>query len=384
MKLLYFVHDLGEPAVARRVRMLRAGGMEVVLVGFNRTAEPVLEVEGIVPHELMRTRDGRLVARAASVLGVAMRLGRWRDLFAGAEIIMARQLEMLVLANLARLRFAPRASLVFECLDIHRLMVGNGLVGAALRGLERQLLRSCNLLVVSSPAFISDYFEKAHRALPPTCLLENKVLQAEIDPAVLAHRAQAPTKLPPAGPPWRIGWYGVIRCQRSLDLLADLVRRHPGLVEVRIRGKVAYRLAPVFDAIVASAPGLHYLGPYDRSRDLPRLYADVHFTWAMDFHDVGGNSDWLLPNRLYEGGLFESVPLAYAAVETGRWLARQQAGVLFEEPLAEALETFFDKLDSAGYQAAKQAMQRLPRQAFVSEVAECSAFAARLAGLQHA
>jgi succinoglycan biosynthesis protein ExoL len=380
MKLVYLVHDLGDPAVARRVRMLRVGRIDVTLIGFNRGASPVSDVEGVVPYQLMRTRDGRLAARAGSVVRIAMTLGRWRRLFAGAGVIMARQLEMLALARLARSCYAPHAALVFECLDIHRLMVGRGVVGIALRSLERRMLRACSLLVVSSPAFISGYFAKNHPTLPPICLLENKVLRAEI----VAGTADGPILPAPSCGPWRIGWYGVIRCRRSLDLLADLVRRHPGRVEVIIRGKVAQNLVQIFDDLVNSAPGLAYLGPYDRSRDLPRLYGDVHFTWAMDFYETGGNSEWLLPNRLYEGGLYQSVPLAYARVETGRWLARQHAGVLLDEPLAESLSAFFDTLDSDGYQAAKQAMHRLPRQAFVYEAEECTAFATRLAGLQHA
>ena len=41
---------------------------------------------------------------------------------------------------------------------------------------------------------------------------------------------------------------------------------------------------------------------------------DVHFTWAIDFYEAGANSDWLLPNRLYEGGAHGAVPIALAGV----------------------------------------------------------------------
>jgi succinoglycan biosynthesis protein ExoL len=381
MKLLYVVDDLSEPAVARRVLMLRAGGMDVTLLGFNRAPEPVRELEGVIAHQLVHTRKGNLIGRVGTVLRMVATMGRWRHLYADADVIMARQPVMLLLANLARSRYAPRVPLVFECLDIHRLMVGSGAVGTVLRYIERKLLGTCNLLVVSSPAFVSGYFAKKHPALPPTCLLENKVVHKELEPIQLAAARDQPALPSPSGGPWRIGWYGVIRCRRSLDLLAELARRHPGRVEVIIRGRVAQNLMPVFATVVNRAPGLVYLGPYDQSRDLPRLYGAVHFTWVMDFHEAGGNSDWLLPNPLYEGGVFQSVPLAYAPVETGRWLARQQAGVLFEEPVAEGLKTFFDRLDHDVYMAAKQAMRRLPRQTFVYEAAECNAFASRLAEL---
>ena len=36
MRIAYFVHDLSDPAVGRRVRMLRTGGAEVTVLGFRR------------------------------------------------------------------------------------------------------------------------------------------------------------------------------------------------------------------------------------------------------------------------------------------------------------------------------------------------------------
>ena len=130
----------------------------------------------------------------------------------------------------------------------------------------------------------------------------------------------------PAGPPWRIGWYGVIRCRKSLELLAALDHQLPGQVKVEIRGRPSLNVIPDFDALVAATPGLRFLGPYDRRRDLAPMYRGVHFAWAIDYYEAGANPDWLLPNRLYEGSLRGAVPIALARTETGRWLAGRQAG----------------------------------------------------------
>ena len=46
MKLAYFVHDLADPAVTRRVRMLQAGGAEPVVLGFRRTETAPADVAG--------------------------------------------------------------------------------------------------------------------------------------------------------------------------------------------------------------------------------------------------------------------------------------------------------------------------------------------------
>src|SRR6185312_12560894 len=119
----------------------------------------------------------------------------------------------------------------------------------------------------------------------------------------------------------RIGWFGVIRCRRSLQLLANLVTALPGVVEVIIRGRPRRKVIPDFDRLLATTPGLSFLGEYDRHTELAALYGDVHFAWAVDFYEAGLNSDWLLPNRLYEGTLYGAVPLVLDSVETGRWLA---------------------------------------------------------------
>jgi len=61
-KIVYFNHDLSDPAVQRRIRMLLAGGAAVTAIGFQRSSEPVAAaIEGIVSVDLGRTADGMRV-----------------------------------------------------------------------------------------------------------------------------------------------------------------------------------------------------------------------------------------------------------------------------------------------------------------------------------
>ncbi|HEX3574457.1 MAG TPA: glycosyl transferase family 1 [Rhodopila sp.] len=367
MNLAYFVHDLNDPAVHRRVRMLHAGGATVSLLGFYRGDAPI-EVDGAVPLALGRTGDARLWQRSAAVLGAALSIPRWRSRLSGADAILARQLETLVLATLARKLLAPAAPLVFECLDIHRLMGASGPVGRVLRGVERSMLSRCQRLVVSSPHFVREHFARVHQRLPQVTVVENKALAFEFSdplPAEPNHKAK------PSSPPWRIGWFGVIRCARSLRILADLANACPGEVEIVIRGRVATSVLPDFDAVVAATPGLSFGGAYDRARDLPRLYGDVHFAWAVDFYEAGSNSDWLLPNRLYEAGLFGAVPIACRDVATGAWLAERGVGVLLEGDPTQAIRTFIGDLDATRYGALQAGLVALPRTAFLYSREDC-------------
>src|SRR6202012_1948201 len=127
----------------------------------------------------------------------------------GAEVILARNLEMLAVAAAARRRMRPTPALVYECLDIHRLMLSAGPAGAAMRTLEARLMAEASTLVVSSPAFLSAYFVPRHGVGGPRgprpVMVENKVLPGA-PPAGGGPR--------PAGRPWGILWPGVIRCRR--------------------------------------------------------------------------------------------------------------------------------------------------------------------------
>lgn len=343
--ILYLVHDLNDAAVARRVRMLRDGGAGLVLAGFHRGAAPC-EVEGVEAIPLGQTFDGALRQRMGAVLGQVLRPWRLMKLARRADAVMARNLEMLLLARVARVGRAM--SLTYECLDIHRSLLGRGLGSGLLRGLEGLLLRGADRIIVSSPAFASDYFT---RQPPVVSVVENKVYAPRGHPA--------PVAAIPAGPPWRIGWFGMIRCRRSLAILARLADALPGRVEVEIHGRPSPAEFEDFEALTTTMPGVSFLGSYE-AEDLAALYDGVHFVWGLDFFEEGLNSRWLLPNRLYEGGARDRPIIAQAEVETGRWLARRDCGVLLYDVEGD-LRRFFEGLTIEAYADLARRAAAIPR-----------------------
>lgn len=369
MKLAYFVHDLNDPAVARRVRMLRAGGAEPVVLGFYRGDAPPDMIAGAEAIDLGRTYDGRLGHRARATLRATLGAGRLREILAGAEVVLARSLEMLLVAVAARRLCATSAGVVYECLDIHRMMLGQNLSSRTMRGLERALMRRCSLLVVSSPAFTREYFEALQGlgpdAPPPVLLLENKVLELD-EPSLSRARERERS----AARPWRIAWLGAIRCRRSLDILTDLARRRPDLVDVRIHGRPAYSEFADFAAQTTQTPNLMFGGAYVAD-DLPRLYGDADFCWAIDYMEEGQNSAWLLPNRVYESSRFGATPIALKGVETGRFLEARGFGVRLADGLD--IEAFLDQLTPEAYAALRTRLQAAPSHDFYADRSDCLA-----------
>jgi succinoglycan biosynthesis protein ExoL len=363
-KIAYFAHDLTDPAVARRVRMLIAGGAAVTPLGFRRGALPMTAIAGVPAVEIGRSADGRLAKRAISVAAALTMLSSVAQYVVGADVILARNLEMLVLAARARNRYAPAATLVYECLDIHRMLLSRGLDGMFLRTIEAKLWRQVDLVLTSSPAFVRNYFLPRCLSVPVK-ILENKVLLLDSD--CCSDRSLAR----PAGPPWRIGWFGMIRCRRSLEILSALAREQAGAVEVIIRGRPSGATFPDFEEDVAGRPHVHYAGPYRNPGDIARIYGDIHFVWAIDHFESGQNSDWLLPTRIYEGTFFGAVPIALAGVETSAWLAEHAVGITLAEPLRDKLRDFIQQLDQITYAKLARAVAAIPGPALTNDLMDC-------------
>lgn len=374
MKLAYFVHDLADPAVTRRVRMLQAGGAEPVVLGFRRTETAPEQIAGAPAIDLGRTYDARLGHRARATAAAALTSGKWRALLVGCRAVVARTLEMLAVAVTARRTCGLSGPLTYECLDIHRLMLGQGAKSRGMRAVERALMQRADLLIVSSPAFLDAYFKPqqgvGHNMLIETLLVENKVLELGGDRTV-----KPPPRAP--GPPWRIGWMGAIRCRKSLDILTALAAKRPDLVEVAIHGRPAYTEFDDFDGQVAATPNVSFGGAYTAA-DLGRLYGDVHFSWAIDYMEEGQNSSWLLPNRVYESSRFGATPIALRGVQTGKYLGEQDFGVRLDDP--SELEAFLEQLTPERYTALRRRLDAAPMRAFVADEGDCRRLVRKIVG----
>jgi hypothetical protein len=341
--------------------MLTAFGDEIVPIGFRRDEKPVDTVEGIAAVNLGRTFDADFRQRIAMILRQSASLPAWAPRLRDCDVIIARNLEMLLLGALARRRFAPHASLVYEALDIHRFLLSKSLLGKTMRRLERTLLRRVDLLIVSSQAFLREYFMPMH-ALGKDGGIETLVVENKLLPAS-PNAAFSSGALPPALP-WQIGWFGMIRCRKSLDYLSDLAKRHPDLMRLTIRGRPSYTEFADFDAQIAETPGLSFGGTY-RASDLGALYGGVHFNWAIDFFEEGANSRWLLPNRIYEGGAYGAVPIAMDGTETTNWIRRHGIGVVLHS--LDGFEKFLLQLSPERYAQLKAASSAVPRSAFIAD-----------------
>ena len=372
MRVAYFVHDVHDPAVARRVAQLRDGGGEVRLFGFRRRDEALSDVCGAPVLDLGRTYDGGFARRAAAIIRKTLLPRPLLRELASAHVIIARSFELLFLASILRKRLNRAVPIVYECVDIHRFMLSAKPAGVLLQAIERRLLKKISLLVITSPAFRDVYFAVRQGFNGPALLLENKTR-----PLTRAAPAQAST------PPWRIGWYGNLRCRKSLSLLSTLATNLEGRLQVVLAGRPALTEVPDFYEQVNANPHLDFHGPYD-PEDLAKLYELAQFSWCIDYFEAGGNSEWLLPNRLYEGCAYGAVPIGLERVETGRWMKRQGVGVRLGADEETDLSTFFTTLTAERFRTLKREVDALPTSAVVQNKQDASDLISELRSLEPA
>ncbi len=363
-RIAFFAHDSRESVVIKRAKAFDAAGASVIGFMFHRARDKEQPVPVWENIELGATIDRNYLARLPKLSRALWTVMRHRRALAECDVIYARNFDMMALATMAKWLSRSRAQLVYEVLDVQRAFVGAGFLKAAFRWCERRLLAACDMLVVSSSMFMTRYFEPRQGYGGPWFLLENKVAASQV-----AAIPKTATPAPANGPPWIIGWFGTLRCMRSLDILSRLAATHPDTVAVLIRGTLSEEdiSSDAMRAATADRSNFRYLGPYQSPRDLAEIYGEIHFTWAIDFLDAGSNSDWLLPNRLYEGGLFHSIAIAREGTATGDKVARDGLGVTLREPIDESLASWLLEMDQEQYAALADAAHRTPRSLFVDE-----------------
>lgn len=360
--IAFFGHDALESTVKKRVARFRSLRADVIGFMFRRIRSGPpnsIEWENVALGE---TTDKNYLRRLLKLAqGLAITIAN-RDQFRRCDAIFVRNVDMLLIAYFARIVLRSRAPLVYEALDIQHLFVGERPVNKVMRWVERRLLGVIDLLVVSSTDHIRFYFDEVQHYRGPWFLLENK-----ISPEPLLERRIEKGVSKQEAPPWVVGWFGVVRGRRSLDILIGLAEALPDLVQIYIRGYASDPAIPQesLERICATHKNMIYGGPYSNPIDLPAIYGKTHVVWASDFLDAGANSTWCLTNRLYEGGVFGAPAVALDDSATGRWIRENGLGFTLKEPLEENIVAFFRELDAETYRSKQRQLKAVAASVFI-------------------
>jgi len=334
----YFGHDVKDAAIRRRIGALEQDGMHVV--GFTKR-----RAEFVDPAwdntDLGKTKDGALLQRILSIFTGAFRGWKARHKLKTADVIIARNLDMLACAILVNKTTGANLPIIYECLDVHRLMCREDLIGRTLRRLEAWLMSKTTGLILSSPAFLTEYFEKYHGQQERVRLVENRMVPAMI---TQFHRDADALPEKAVSKKLHLGWVGVLRCSRSLDIMCQLADMYPDVLQIELHGVPSLPEIPDFENRIKGHENITFHGRYKSPEDLERIYKSIDVVWSIDFMEAGQNSVWLLPNRIYEGGYFSVPAIALQETQTAKWLDSKGVGFIISEPLVEATSDLIERL----------------------------------------
>lgn len=375
--LAYFAPDRNDAAFRRRLAQWRYAGFSVQAFAFSRRTTTSGELDCVELGHIEPRSRGR---RVLSLIAAAARLIRARRRLAGVRLIVARNLDNLLLALFCKLLVPSHPPVVYEVLDINRSLTMPGFPSRCYRTIDRMLTGCSDLLVVSSPHFITEYFQNRLGYSGKWYLFENKVpryarflMEPHPPPADGVHRHARH-----AGRRWRLGWFGYLDDERSWRCLREIARALPDEIEIKIRG-VPYGIfnAERFLADLRNLPNVVFRGSYRNPEDLSSMYSEIDMVWAIDCNDPAGNSKWLLPNSVYEAAYFGVPSIALEGSGVGEYVSTRAIGWCISEPLEESFIALIGRLASGEHQRVSARLRQLGSEPFMEkdEISEIWALA---------
>ena len=291
------MQTLGHPRDSKRIKMLLDAGFLVEAIGFSRNSHigrnPDCNVDVIG-----KISDGNYFRRTLILLASLKKLKlRLRE----CEITYVSGFDMLFLTVLVKKLFKLRFSIVYEIGDIRDIQTKPSILGRATRWLDRLMIKQVDLVVATSVGYVKGYYSKWLGENPKYHIIENKLEfksedQKNIYPIVKKAKIT-------------IGYFGVLRCSRSIEILCMLAKSQPENFEVMIAGVFQDQS---FMRLISNVTNIKYFGTYESPNDLHMLYSKVDVVWACyPFpNDVDQNWKWARTNRFYES-CYYSTPMIF-------------------------------------------------------------------------
>jgi len=370
MKTLCLLPVASDARIQRRLAALRSRGLDLDVLSFDRQYYAGKALPGGY-RSLGHISHGNLVKR---VPAIARAVPAVRAAAAQADVIYAFGSDLLALAWLATRGVRRRPRIVYEVADIHPVLVGEGFQARAMRAFERHLVRQISLMVVTSKAFITEFYEGIQQVSGLSYeLVENK---PELGNVV---RGDRPVRSP--GDPLVIGYFGVIRCERSWTVLTRLAAAAGGRVRVLVRG-VPLGIQSFHDD-VAACPWIEYGGPYTAPDDLAGMYRSVDAAWIAHRVDDNNSLLWNRLNRFYESCAFQTPMIAQTGTQDAKVVSELGLGVCLDladvdDAVGRLLSLSRRDLDGPALNVG-----RLPRRVY-AECGEHDHLMSRIRALAHA
>jgi succinoglycan biosynthesis protein ExoL len=355
-RVLFLLPVVSQARYHKRIGALEKLGVQPTILSFER------DYYSGKPWATGYRSLGRLRHRSYSrrLLPIIRALPIVRAAAKESDAIYAFGLDTLLLGWLASRAIHKPVKIIYEVGDITELVITESWVSKIVRRLERYLVPRLDLLVATSEAYITEYYQ----GIQGLTDFRYQVIENKLDAGSVPQRSS-----PHLGQEWdgilRIGYFGVLRCRRSWEILKQAVERGEGRVRLYLRG-ILFGLEDLEKEIERTAY-VDYRGPYVVPDDLPEMYGHVDIVWAAypyQGSDIG-NWRWARTNRFYEACFFGRPMLVQAGTQDGLVVETSGLGACLDLDRIEGSVGRILRIGEAELAQWKRNLSNLPSDTFI-------------------
>ena len=289
--------------------------------------------------DIWRSFQGvRLALRIGILLSGIFRLRRALKTITSKDVLFVDAHDALAATLAARFLSRNRSRLICQVLDVHYLLLYPSIYRSTLRALERWTLNRIDLLIVPTHGNIDQYYGPIARFRGEAAVVHNKLPTGE---------AANPLPAPSFEGTWVIGWFGSLRCERTLEILCRTAELMGSRVKILAAGNCDLPRAD-FERAIGRHSNILYLGNFHAPNDAARLYGQVHIACGLHF-EPPDKSKWALAVRILEGGAYGRPAIARADSDMGRFVADNGTGWTLSEPCEQELPKLLGSLTWESY-----------------------------------
>jgi len=303
------------------VRLLKENGFRVVVAAFSRgeKAQAYSDIDILLGH----VSHGRIWSRIPVYKQVFDQLVQ---LIATKDLVIVYTLDNFLLAWMAKYAARSNAKIIFFLMDIRQRFIGDSLFNQIVQRFMIFAFERSELVLVTSRFYMEGYAAKYLKQLPPRWLeIENKVYEKDVG------RYESDEFTSVENDTLVIGYFGVIRCKRSLEILSRLCLQMQGKLRVVLRGMFLHLDQGFIDEVV-NQDHMEYLGDYRNPEDLRSVYESCDVVWGVyPFSaNVAGNHLWAKTNRFYEASYFLKPLIVGKGTQDARFVKQHKTGYLVD------------------------------------------------------
>jgi succinoglycan biosynthesis protein ExoL len=316
MKILFVLPVLSEAYYQKRISKIRKLGVDCSVYGFERDhyKGKSWDIETV---SLGQIKDEQYLVR---IFYLFRSLKKIRKVVKTHDVLYAFNLDVLFLIWMGSLFQKKRKKIIYDVADIRPILIQKGFLPTLMRLIEKLILNQTSLIVVASPAYIKGYFRKIQNVNNEFFVIENKVDEDRIK--LDLNNANIPVNKNNI----TIGYFGGLRCKKSLEFLLMLMTKNSNL-KLILRG--FFFRTEAFKDEFHKLNNVTYKGPFVNPDDLEEMYSSVDLVWSAHMHGET-NTKWAISNRFYQACFFKRPLISQINTQDAKLVSKYNIGCIID------------------------------------------------------